>query len=579
MSAGVASITEGITFGADALSTRSKITRRANAIMSEYEANWRPHHQDIMEHVRPRRGRWVGDLPNKGDKKNAKIINSAGSEANRVTQAGLHGGLTSPNWPWFKLGAQGIDEQDLFGDAKKWLYSVEQQMYRVFGASNLYRILPSVYSELTAVGTAAMTVDSHPLRSIHCTQHSIGTYGLANAPDGSVNTIVREFWRTVGQLEKQFGIDSLTDASKQAWNNSQLDQWVKVRHVVEPNDTRIPARKDFRGMPFRSVWWEQEAEEGQWLREKGFEEFPTMVPRWESTEEDAYGSDCPGMMGIGHIRQLQVMERRKAEALLLMLQPPLDVPAGMRANPVSLAPRAVNYTDVGSSGNARIQPILQFVPPIEAVMADIERLIGSINRTFFADLFITIIQGQRDPQKTATEIAAIQGEKLLMLGPVIERVFDDLLQPLIARTYGIMDRMGMIPPPPPELAQRRISVEFISTLAQAQRAVGLVSIERFVGFVGNLAGVRPDVLDVPNWDKLTEEYASLLNVNPNLITEQEDRDAVRQAQAQAAQNAQMAETGKTGAEAAKLLSETEVTDESALGRLIGTQGGLPGVSQ
>ena len=35
-----------------------------------------------------------------------------------------------------------------------------------------------------------------------------------------------------------------------------------------------------------------------------------------------------------------------------------------------------------------------------------------------------------------------------MLGPVLERLHDDLLEPLIGRVFQIMARAGQIPPPP-----------------------------------------------------------------------------------------------------------------------------------
>ncbi len=545
-------------------SVRGKTQRRANNIIKDYEQSWRSHHQDILRYTRPRRGRWIGDRPNRGDKMNQVIINSRASESIRITQAGLHGGLTSPNWPWMKLGVKGIEQDDLLGDSAKWVDDIEKDMYRVFQGSNLYSIFPNMYSDVTSVAIAAIYEQEHPTRVVHFTQHSIGSFGVACGQDGQVDTIVREFYRTVGQLRDQFGIANLTEASQTKVATSHIDDYVKVRHIIEPNDARIANQIGWRGFPYRSFWYESDAVEDKWLRRSGYEEFPLMIPRWETAEDVAYGNDCPGFMAIGHIRQLQTMERRKAEALQKMLEPPLDVPS---QHPVSLSPRAINRTTPGGQGQSnRITPIIQIMPVNEALQADIIRLEAAIDRAFFADLFITIIQSRNDPAKTATEIAAIQGEKLLMLGPVLERVFE-ALRHLVERTYNIMLRRGMIPEAPQELEGQEISVEFISTLAQAQRAVGVVSIDRFVGFVGNLAGVRPDVLDVPNWDKITERYASLLNVDPDLITDPDQREAERAARSLAARNVQMAETGKTGAEAARLLSETE-PDQGLLRRVL-----------
>ena len=42
-----------------------------------------------------------------------------------------------------------------------------------------------------------------------------------------------------------------------------------------------------------------------------------------------------------------------------------------------------------------------------------------------------------------------------MLGPVLERLHDELLQPLVARVFRIMARNGLIPPPPKGARQQR----------------------------------------------------------------------------------------------------------------------------
>ena len=46
---------------------------------------------------------------------------------------------------------------------------------------------------------------------------------------------------------------------------------------------------------------------------------------------------------------------------------------------------------------------------------------GAINACFFADLFL-MLANQTDTRMTATEVAERHEEKLLMLGPVLERL-------------------------------------------------------------------------------------------------------------------------------------------------------------
>jgi hypothetical protein len=141
---------------------------------------------------------------------------------------------------------------------------------------------------------------------------------------------------------------------------------------------------------------------------------------------------------------------------------------------------------------------------------------------------------------TATEVAERHEEKLLMLGPVMERLHNELLDPLIDMTFQRMLEAGVIPPPPQELQGMELSVEFVSMLAQAQRAIGTNSVDRYVANLGAVASFKPDVLDKFDADKWADSYADMLGVDPNLIVGTDQVAVVRQARAKMeAQRAQM----------------------------------------
>jgi len=93
---------------------------------------------------------------------------------------------------------------------------------------------------------------------------------------------------------------------------------------------------------------------------------------------------------------------------------------------------------------------------------------------------------------TAREIDERVEEKLLQLGPAMESMHNELLNPLIANTYAEMVKADMLPEPPEEIAGKPLKVEYISTMAQAQKMVGIGAIERWIGFVGNVAAIYPD---------------------------------------------------------------------------------------
>jgi hypothetical protein len=149
---------------------------------------------------------------------------------------------------------------------------------------------------------------------------------------------------------------------------------------------------------------------------------------------------------------------------------------------------------------------------------------------------------------TATEVAERHEEKLLMLGPVLERLHNELLDPLIDITFNRMVESNLVPPAPPELQGMELSVEFVSMLAQAQRAIGTNSVDRYVNSMGLVAQMKPDVLDKFDSDSWADNYADMLGVDPSLIVPGAQVAKVRKARAEAQQAAAQAEQQQQAAE-------------------------------
>ena len=137
-----------------------------------------------------------------------------------------------------------------------------------------------------------------------------------------------------------------------------------------------------------------------------------------------------------------------------------------------------------------------------------------------------------------------------------------------------------MPPPPQEVGKQKPKTEYVSMLANAQKAVMTSGIERFSSYVGNIAAVRPDILDNVNWDEMVDDYADMLGVSPKVIVPYAEVVKARaKRDQQAAQDRAMAITA-AGVQGAKTLSETDLGGgRNALQRLGGARlvgGGLGG---
>ncbi|MBT9575535.1 MAG: hypothetical protein IV106_31290, partial [Pseudomonas umsongensis] len=181
------------------------------------------------------------------------------------------------------------------------------------------------------------------------------------------------------------------------------------------------------------------------------------------------------------------------------------------------------------------------------------------------------------------EIATRKEEKLLMLGPTLERQTDDLLDPLvdayfsemleqsIPRWSGLLPGAPLIPPPPKELAGLDLRVEFTSILAQAQKAIGVSSIERAIGFAGQVATTTQSLaaLDLLDSDEALRQYFELIGTPPTLVRAEDAVAAIREQRAQAQQAEQMQQQLGSVIQGAQTLSQTDTSGDNALTQLAG----------
>jgi hypothetical protein len=315
-------------------------------------------------------------------------------------------------------------------------------------------------------------------------------------------------------------------------------------------------------MPYASVYWEPGAQDvgGGILEDSGFLDCPIIAPRWEVISTDDYGIG-PGSDALPDIKALQLEQTRKLEAIDKKVRPPMKGPTSLKNARASLLPGTITYVD--DPNGQGFTPAMMVDLNLNDLREDMNEGRERIRQTFFADLWLMISQMEGIQPRNQFEIAERKEEKLLMLGPVLERVQNEMLGPVIERAYEILSRRGMLPEEPEEIQQAGLQIEYTSILAQAQKAVATGAIERTVAFVGNLAAAAPQTLDKVDFDQAVDEYAELLGTPPSMIVSDERVKAIRAEREEEAkqqqrmqQMAAAAPAAKQGAEAAALLAQT-----------------------
>ena len=551
---------------------RKAYLQRAGALKTE-RSSWVAHWSDITQHLLPRSGRFsISDRNRTGRDRYNKILDNTATRSLRVLEAGMMAGATSPARPWFRLSTSDPALSERY-QIRAWLDDVVERMQSVFSKSNVYRALHQAYGELGAFGTTAILVLPDFDNVIHCYPLTCGEYCLQQDYKGKITTVYREFQKTVAEVVKEFGIENCSEAVKSAFlSGDGHENPVDILHVIEPRadrdrDLTSPLAED---MPWRSCYLELGADDGKVLRESGFTRFPVLAPRWSVNGGDVYGTS-PGMEALGDIRQLQHEQLRKGQGIDYKTKPPLQVPTSMKDRDSDGFPGGVNYYEPGAllsydqvGANGGIRTAFEVNLELDHLLLDIQDVRVRIKQAFYEDLFLMLSNAGPNTRMTATEVAERHEEKLLMLGPVLERLHNELLSPLIDITFERMLEAGIIPPPPEELYGVDLSVEFVSILAQAQRAIGSNSVDRFMGNVMQLAQVKPDILDKINFDKWVDRYSRMLGVDTEMIVDDDTVAALRQARAQAQAAAEQVKMQREMAATTKDLAASPTGGNTAL---------------
>ena len=559
-----------------AAETLKEQLQKQQAQLTNDRSSFDPHWRELSDFINPRGSRFLVTDVNRDDRRNTKIVDPTATLAARTLSSGMMSGITSPARPWFKLATPDPDMMD-YGPVKLWLEVVQRRMNEVFNKSNIYQSLPLLYASLGNYSTGAMAVLEDDSDVIRTMMFPIGSYYMANSARGSVDTCFRKFSMTVRQLVMEFGLNNVSDSVKGMWDSGNYESWIEVIHAVYPNIDRDTAKLNSKNKPVKSVYYEVGGDSDKLLRESGFDEFPIMAPRWEVNGEDVYGSSCPGMIALGQVKALQLEQKRKSQLIDKATNPPMVGPSSLRNQRVSLLPGDITYIDQ-VTGQDGLKPAYLVNPNTADLLADIQDTRQIINSAYFVDLFM-MLQNINTRSMPVEAVIEMKEEKLLMLGPVLERLNDECLNPLIDRTFSIMARKNLLPPPPDVLQGMPLRIEYISVMAQAQKSIGLSSLSSTVGFIGQLAQAKPEALDKLNVDQAIDAFAEMSGVSPTVIVPQEQVEQVREQRAQQQQQQQMVAMGMAAAQGAKTPSEAQTEDPSVLTALSNAAGAPAGGQQ
>lgn len=546
------------------------LTRRYEALRLE-RSGWDTAWQTLAELFMPCRWRSDTDTTaHQSPKLNGRLVNSVGVLALRTLSAGMQGGMTSPIRPWFRLTAKGVDTDSVPG-LHAWLEDVTTRMQRVLHESNFYNAVHGLYGDLGTFGTGLL-IETGDENGIHFHLVRAGEYVLDINGRNEVDTFFRRLHMTARQIVDQWGEnvpEAVKHSAKRETGQSGSTRFTVIHGVFPRKDYTPQKNIGTESKPFVSVYWLHDVgagSRGQILSEGGYDSFPAFCPRWSVNGADVYGRS-PAMDVTPDCKMLQAMTATLRKMQHKIADPPLAVDSSLRAFGVGITPGALNFVDMAgiTSGGMPIVPIQQPEPQaLNYTMQGIQNIEKIIYDGLYVDLFRMLIDDDRR-QITATEIQAKQQEKMILIGPVVERLHKELLEPLITRTYMLMGQYGALPPLPDGVSYAELDVSFESVLAQAQKLTATSAIDQGMAFVFQAAQAVPEALDVLDTDAMVKSYLDRVGMPEGCIRDKRAVQTIRQSRAQAqAQQQQQAEALATAQQAvdmtmaAKNLGQTPV---------------------
>ena len=545
-----------------------------------FDQHWR----SISDVASPRRVRLEVTDSDKGDRRWNNIINNVATKALRIAVAGMFAGNVSPARPWFALVHPNEDLMDR-EDVRVWLHEVERQILAVFRDSNFYTVAPVVFKDLLLFGTSVCSHVDDFKTVARFYSHPVGSYWLGQNEKLEVNQMVREFQLTIDQCVGKFGLENCSSWVKTAYDAGNYKQKVTIIHHVAPNALYEEGNPFAKGKPYMSAYYEGGAgtsntrsastfssgitNDNMFLAVEGFHEQPFYAPRWEVAGEDVYATECPGMVALGDIKQLQMQERRKGQAIDKQVNPPLQGPASLGNIGINSLPGGINAFETGSDQRG-ITTLYQVDLNLRDLREDMQAVEARIEDAFFVNMFLAITNMQGVQPRNEYELIQRNDEKLLQLGPVLQRVQNEFLSMAVDRVFNQLVRAddngqnGVLPRPPEALEESSLEIQYISSLAQAQRAVATQGLDRTFAFAAQLGQVKPDALDKINGDWMIEEYARSTGTSPKAIVPDEqvaqarqERQQLQAQQLEAQIAAQQGAAARDTAQAERTASETD----------------------
>ena len=519
--------------------------------------NWDNHWQDIADYVLPTRDFQVKKT--RGTQRRGRIYNTTAPEAAVQLAAALEGMLFNTGIRWFELTTEDESVNNLH-EVKEWLYDSTNRMLAYFDNTKSRFSLSAHEAALDLVtfGTGVILVQESKGMLKYQARDLSGIY-LKSSDDGDIVDVFREFTMPAGEGVEVFGAGSVSEKTRKlAEDPEKKDKDINVLHHIYLRLEREYAKRDKTNKPWGSHYLE--VDEKHSLSTGGFDENPYIIVRWSKAAEEVYGRS-PAMEVLPTIKVVNAMARTTLEASELAVRPPVIVGAGTMEGPIRTAPGSIMYVRQGTRDLP--QPFNSGTrPDVGHELMDREEM--KIQKAFFADRLSLPDQDRM----TATEIIERRQQGLMVISPVLSRLYSEWLNPIIERTFRWMSARGLLAEMPSALLETNMKINYVSPMAISRRASITQSFMQAMSAAQILVQINPEIMMNLDLDAVFRSLMTQNNVDPSFLNSEQEVAQTRQQMAEQQQAQQQLAMAQQAASAAK--------DAGSAASDLGALGGLGG---
>lgn len=518
----------------------SELARRYSILQLErrpVESVW----DIISRFVVPFRGEFFRDLKSEGevDWRNRHKFDDTAVESCNTLASSLQGALTSPVVRWFDLVFRS-KVLNVDAAAMQWLRDSADVVHQSLQESNFNLQMSECYLDICSFGTTCLVEEikeeNQEFENLLFKAVPIRECFFEEDVENNVINFYRKLEWTALQIKLKFGEENIPESIKACKDVAQkftvLFCIYQRKDKMNADTSRVLSAKE-RPYGWKYLLLADKALLGE---EGGYYDMPVFITRWGKASGSQWGYS-PAHICLGDVLTLNQL----VNMILTAAEKVID--------PATLAQEraVIGDLDLGASGVTtvrNIDAIKTFESRARFDVSSLERseLQRSIRQVFKVDQ----LELKESPAMTATEVQVRYELMQRLLGPTLGRLQNDLLDPLIQRTFFILFRAGRLPEMPPVVQenQSELDIEYLGPMAKAQKMEKIVSVQRWYQLAMPIAEVDPSILDLPDIDAIGREAAQLLDVP---LKDEAAILAIREArQAQQQKQAKLAETQASG---------------------------------